>query len=176
MRKKMKSCPLMKRLLHPALQIPTSQTVVQAHRQVPQALLFQREKKEKSSTLLSKYGGVGKLHLQKAREHSSPQRHGSILPKPSLLPVKAHLSGVSPPGWSYRLPVDTFLHHLKEAHLLSQCPHSGLFPHYGLFLQLATGAPEPDSLQHHSELSTEPIALRATSTGNQAPSPERASR
>lgn len=175
-RRKTRSCPPMKRLLHPALQIPTSQIVVQAHRQVPQAFLFQREKKEKSNSLLSSHGGVGKLYLQKVRGHSSPQRHGSILPDHSLLLVKAHLSGVFPPGWSCHLPADIFLLPLKEAHLLSQRPLSGLSPRCGLFLLLATGAPELDSLPQHSELNTEPTALLVTSTGNQALSPERAGR
>lgn len=176
MRRKRRSCPPMKMLLHPALQIPTSQTVVRVHRQIPQALLVQREKKEKSSSLLSNHGGVDKLYLQTAREHCSPLRPGTILPEPSLLLVKAHLSRVSPPGWNCHLPVDIFLLPLKDARLLSQCPRSGLSPHYGLFLLLTTGAPEPDSLQHHSELNTEPTALLDTSTGNQALSPERVSR
>lgn len=148
-RRKRRSCPPMKRPLHPALQIPTSQTVVQAHRQVPQALLFQREKKEKSSSLLASRGGVGILYLQTAKGQRSPLRPGSILPEPSLLLVRVHLSGVSRPGWSCRLPVDIFLLPLKEAHLLSRRPRSGLSLRCGLFLLPATGAPEPASLQHH---------------------------
>lgn len=176
MKRKRRSCPPMMTLLHPALQIPISQRVVRAHRRVPQAIRFQRDKKEKNSFLLSNHGGVDQLYLQKARGHCSPLRPGSILSEPSLLLVKAHLSGASPPGWSSRLPVDIFLLPLKEAHLPSQHPRTGLSLHCGLFLLLNTGAPEPDSLQPHSERNTEPTALLATSTGNQAPSLERANR
>lgn len=175
-KKKKRSSPPMMTLLRPALQIPTSQTVVQAHRQVPQALQFQKKKKEKSSSLLSKHGGVDTLYLQTPRGHSSPLRPGSILHEPSRLLVKARLSGVRPPGWNCHLPVDIFPHPLKEDHLLLQHPRSGLSPHCGLFLLPATGAPEHDSLQPRSKRNTEPTALLGTSTGNQALSLEKASR